>query len=712
MEQGLSIRNGSFASNINFNAWSKTLPLLPIMLIVCLLDCLLKLASTESKLPVKADKDYEIKVYGIGNLFTTLSGSSVGYMQLKFNVINYGVLGNVTDRRGGVIYALMCGVTFFWSTDLFNYLPKFFLSTLLFFAGSGFVAENLWGSRKYLSLGEWLQIFFILGVFIASGSILYAVIVGGLLTGMSFITRYAKVPCIQGHPLRGGEVVPTERSDLLLGCSIRHISNHTLMVVKLKGFIFFASAQKMTAWVTEQIDSQKSVPEYKRIQWIIFDCHLLDGLDASASKSMAKLSKHSKASDVELIWTGMSPLFKKQLEACDTITSPRDWFNTTDEAVQYTDNIITNRLMDIQHLWQKVHPMFELSHKLSYDRDQFDPFAHVLPFDMHRFGCPWQFCGRLKIKAYETVLWKPGMPSRDLLLLQSGSVGIFRRLPGDDAHWQPPAAVYTHGWFLNRQALLQRPTRDYGVALQDGEAIFWNELQWSKMVRERPEMAASIMKAVLLQDVEDSALYEREKKHSQDLQEHEVFKGNYEEEQEITFDGGEDDLNGDEEQQAGVFEIRHHVQGLMIAQNLDRLGFYAPVGRGDEAPMPNLPEYIAQDINIAFTTFALDGRDPNLSPDEYEALRLPSDKVSDAMKYAGLYNTALAEIPEAKLTRADFTQICLPALLMPLSKDMTTKLRSIFEQHHAEYHYASSSVDIDCLVKTVDRTQLTTLLKN
>merc|ERR1719498_387187 len=143
------------------------------MIVVCLLDCLLKISSTESKLPVKTDKDYEIQLYGYANILTTLCGSSVGYMQLKFNVINFRVMGNCTDRRGGIIYAILCGLCFFYKTDLFNYLPRFFLSTLLFFAGSGFVAENLWGSRKYLSIGEWLQIFLILGVFIALGSLIY-----------------------------------------------------------------------------------------------------------------------------------------------------------------------------------------------------------------------------------------------------------------------------------------------------------------------------------------------------------------------------------------------------------------------------------------------------------------------------------------------------------------------------------------------------------
>merc|ERR1719253_2468087 len=105
-------------------------------------------------------------------------------------------MGNVSDRRGGVLYALFCGVCFFWTTDLFNYLPRFFLTSLLFFAGSGFVAENLWGSRKYLSFFEWLEILIILAVFILTGKLLYAVTAGVLLCGITFIKRYAGVPVL------------------------------------------------------------------------------------------------------------------------------------------------------------------------------------------------------------------------------------------------------------------------------------------------------------------------------------------------------------------------------------------------------------------------------------------------------------------------------------------------------------------------------------
>ncbi|CAE7726487.1 unnamed protein product [Symbiodinium microadriaticum] len=162
-------------SKINFTAWVATFTDLGIMILVVVLDCSLKISSTENKIPVKVDKNYEISLYGAVNAIVSVFASTVGYMQLKFNVINYGVMGNVVDRRAGIIYSLLCGAAFFSSIEFFNYLPRLFLSALLFFAGTGFVCENLWGSRQYLVFIEWLEILLILGVFIITGQLLPAV---------------------------------------------------------------------------------------------------------------------------------------------------------------------------------------------------------------------------------------------------------------------------------------------------------------------------------------------------------------------------------------------------------------------------------------------------------------------------------------------------------------------------------------------------------
>merc|ERR1719174_2130370 len=192
-------------------------------------------------------------------------------------------------------------------------LPRFFLGMLLFFAGAGFVAENLWGSRKYLSIREWSQILAILAVFIATGQLLIAVIVGGLLTGMDFIIRYAKVSCIAGHPLKGGEIPMVARQPPLLQRNLQHIANSWLMVIRLKGYIFFASANSVVHYMKNMFAEQEDLPEYRRLRFMVFDCEQLDGVDASASKSFKKLVEEAGKINIRVLWVNLSEDFKEQL---------------------------------------------------------------------------------------------------------------------------------------------------------------------------------------------------------------------------------------------------------------------------------------------------------------------------------------------------------------------------------------------------------------
>merc|ERR1719502_974376 len=211
-----------------------------------------------------------------------------------------------------MVYAGLCGLSLI-NIEHFNYLPRFFLGMLLFFAGAGFVAENLWGSRKYLSFREWGQILAILFVFIAAKSILIAVVVGGLLTGFDFILRYAKVSCIAGHPLRGGEIPMVVRQQPLLQRNLQHIANNWLMVIRLKGYIFFASATSVVHYMKTKFQEQEFVPEYRRLRYIVFDCEQLDGMDASASKAMKKLVEDANKIGIRVLWTHMSEEIKDAL---------------------------------------------------------------------------------------------------------------------------------------------------------------------------------------------------------------------------------------------------------------------------------------------------------------------------------------------------------------------------------------------------------------
>lgn len=127
------------------------------------------------------------------------------------------------------------------------------------FAGAGFVAKNLWGSRKYLSMIEWMQIFAILAIFIISGKFLYAVLAGIIFTCVDFTLIYAKVPCTSQASKKGAELSSTRRSQLLTQSAL-YMENDLMLLVRLKGLAFFALAQALVLQLRE-VDGGRAARE-------------------------------------------------------------------------------------------------------------------------------------------------------------------------------------------------------------------------------------------------------------------------------------------------------------------------------------------------------------------------------------------------------------------------------------------------------------------
>jgi len=344
---------------INFKAWTKTVVHLIIMVVVCLLDTLVTaIRMTETKLPLKIPhKNYEISLYGAGNVASALVSSSAGYMQLKLNVVNFGVLGNVEDRRSGMLYSIAIASAFFGPIGHINYVPRIFLGMLLFFGGSAFVAEHLWGSKEYLSFIEWVQVCLILGVFIFTGEIMYAMLLGGIMCGVTFIVKYAKIPCIAGRPMRGGELQSREQHSSLLNMSLSHIANSWLLVIRLKGFVFFASVQTVTTHVRNVLTQEEdnNIPLYRRIKFVLLDCELLDGLDSSAEKDLQQLRKDLMAKNRKLLWSNIRPSHAKSMINRGTMAED-EWFNDLDDALLYVEGMALHFRKHQGKIWERLHP--------------------------------------------------------------------------------------------------------------------------------------------------------------------------------------------------------------------------------------------------------------------------------------------------------------------------------------------------------------------
>jgi len=662
------------ADKINFKAWSETLPDLVIMIVVCIIDCLLKISSTESKLPVKVDKDYEASLYGLGNILTTASGSSVGYMQLKFNVINYGVIGNIKDRRAGVIYALLCGACFFGTIGHFNYLPRFFLGVLLFFAGTGFVAENLWGSRQYLSLLEWGEILLILAVFILSGSLVAAVIVGVCVTCVSLIMKYTRVSCIAGKPISGGSITSCERRNYLLLGQLSHIADSWFCVFRLKGFIFFASAQNLTNRVRQLIKEREHYDGHRKLRYIVLDCELLDGMDASAGKSLRKLLQDLSHEHIKILWSSVSDDFILDLLKKEMLDKTEHAFHTLDLAVLYIEEVILRYQVMVQKKFLRTDPMFELQHNLQRLSDEQEPWGGVLLNFTARHGCPWRYCHKVSLQEFATMLWRPGDERAGLFLIHSGKVALFDKVPDDEnSDWGSPIAVYGHGWFLNRDALLKKPTKHFALAIADGEILAWTSESWWLMNHERPGMANEVWRAVMAQQAVDTGAPDWLKQQNDvDLDNADEIVEDDENESLPDQEDSAMEASGDSSYARAHLpeELKVLIASLEISEAFAAMGFYESIDPFELTKFPKLPNCIREDLKVAFNTYSVLYGDSWL---------LPWDEANNALMYAGVPRIPLAETNIAFLSEDEFIGLGHSATMARLPVLLVQKLKGIFK---------------------------------
>jgi len=674
--------------NINIQAWTQTLPDLAIMVIVVALDCVLKVSATDTKMPLHVDKDYEVRMHGINNLMTAPLGHTVGYMQLKFNVINYGIIGNITDRKPGIIYASLCAICYFYTIEAFNYLPRFFISSLLFFAGSGFVAENLWGSRGTNSPLEWLEILIIVGVFVLSGQLVIAVAVGGVICFITFILKYAKISVMDGLPQRGGDCIVVERRGPLMQRNIRHVMDHWLLVVRLKGYIFFASADSLTNHLMEHIKEQEelNVPHYQRLKYLVLDCSMLDGVDASAAKSLKRLQANAGKGMVRVVWTHLTPAFASELRMRGLLKqNSKDVFNGIEEVVMQVEHAGKSYLQNIEKRWVGLHPAFAKWAKINAAQFKFEPFSHIFLSPMYRIGSPWKYCAPVPLHGHSTLLFAPGQSDGYLYLIHSGAVALFKEMPESGEAWPSPVAVYRQGWFLNREVLMSAPSRYYAVAIEDGEVLCWSQSQWWKMACERPLMMSEMLKAAMKQQARDTVSFDANSHDTvpagmsddavwnlvhEDMDVRRQYSG-------ISANSSKHSRNGLPPPSLPE-EVQVRLTAMEVAQSLEMHGFYLPWHDAEEAIMPDLPPSMRADIDLAYKHYATEQQTES---GEYQAVVQPSD-ILPALMYAGLFHSNQVydetQLPTTSLSKDRFVDLCHRGFMSPLVSKQLQTVREIF----------------------------------
>jgi len=295
-------------------AWSSYLTVIPEMLAVCLITMLAVLINASS-LEVLVEKDFDLdrdlRAHGIASLASAALGGFIGSLSMSRTSVNR--LAGGAGRISGLVCGLFAATVLLFGADVITLVPRFLLGALMINLGLQFVWKWSFSMQRTLSPADYLMSLFIVIVVMTFG---YAAGVGaGLVaSALIFATLYSHVPAYSSISTLAERRSRVARS--LAAAEQLSQVGHRVPVVRLQGFLFFGSADKLQRKTRELLPDAHS---------LVLDFQAVEGLDSSACYSLQKLLRLARWQGVRVVISGLNGNLERGLRAggvefsgCDT----------------------------------------------------------------------------------------------------------------------------------------------------------------------------------------------------------------------------------------------------------------------------------------------------------------------------------------------------------------------------------------------------------
>lgn len=278
----------------------------------------------------------ELRAAGIGNVITGLAGGLVGYQQLSLSALNHKL--GINSRVPAVVAAAFCVLVLFLGGSLLSLFPKVVLGGLLFFLGLSFVLE--WAVQSWFTLPrtDYAIVLVILLVTAVAG-FLEAIAVGVLVAVALFVVNYSRVDVVRDE-LSGAQIQsrvtwrPAQRQLL-------HAQSAQLHILRLQGYIFFGTADRLYYQVRRRIEEREPQPRY-----LILDFQRVTGIDLTALSSFLRIRQSAHDYGATLILTGVAPAVHRQLSGSRVADETVSIFPDLDRACEWCERQLLASLED------------------------------------------------------------------------------------------------------------------------------------------------------------------------------------------------------------------------------------------------------------------------------------------------------------------------------------------------------------------------------
>jgi SulP family sulfate permease len=320
------------------------------VVVLSLISLLLNASALEVAVKEDIDMNLELQSAGLANLVAGLFGSTVGYPALSLTVLTHRL--NAKTRLAGVFAALVCGGTLLFGASALSFFPKPVLGGILLFMGLSFLVEWVVDARTRLPRIDYLLVLMIL-IAIASIGFLEGIAVGVLAAVVMFVVSYSRINAVK-HTLSGSTYHSKVERPLVHRQMLQERGGE-VFILRLQGFIFFGTAQKLLDQIKERLNDR----DQPRLRFVVLDFRQVVLIDSSAVFSITRMKQLAESQNIQMVWTNLSAAIEHLLEKGGLIDEKDNSFiilPTLDHGLEWCENRIlaTQGITDLTGFFEKI----------------------------------------------------------------------------------------------------------------------------------------------------------------------------------------------------------------------------------------------------------------------------------------------------------------------------------------------------------------------
>ncbi len=263
--------------------------------------CLLELVLTKNGIELFVRQDIDInrtlESVGLANLITGMGSGMAGNQALPSTIL-VSKMG-ASRRLTGLICALVSVAVLLVGTSLLSFFPRPVIGALSFYLGLSLLIQWVYKTWFQIDFSEYLIIIFSILVIFAVG-FLEGIILGFLGQLILFLYHYAQL-----------DIFKENFDGVELQQQCQELAS-PIQLWQLQGYIFFATANRLVEKFRQLVNTRKQ--QQQPLNYLVIDCHQLQGLDASGVFSFAKILRLAYQHQITIVYANLSPWLENKLK--------------------------------------------------------------------------------------------------------------------------------------------------------------------------------------------------------------------------------------------------------------------------------------------------------------------------------------------------------------------------------------------------------------